>query len=443
MSSFIPEDFESLQLTDTMATTRSMTAGGIARIPSVRPLHGPESSRLIYEVAIPDENPRGEDVAFMGLNHERMDLTGIRRTVDGRHIQMDYKLHLTVSVRRRTRSSKERLSCNCGNWSERLPYPCMVCTPLFPSLSMVLTRKLQCMYRAQDDLTRATLCLPPNDFPRSSNHALRMGSENKVDVVLTRPRDGQMFRIDGHDLVRANGEESVVEKIQLLSYESDDEKATKKKIIDILNVFEPIGGANVLDPNSPSTLRMQHWSDFSAYFAEYAKRDPSIVNSLSRLFRGDPPALLALEKQYHEVEMCFSKFDRLGYDERVCKRSLEWCSLMISSICNEAARQHIPIPDRVRASAASTIIYMLNGICSRFHHGRDLYHEIMTDRPQDVWNPIFATLRVIRPLGNDQSSQFSDIYESVSNVLPQELLEHFDGEIARLHGAPAAPAPQT
>jgi hypothetical protein len=132
MSNFIPEDFEGLQLTDPMATTRSMTAGGIARIPSIRPTHDPNGRRLVYEAAVPesslrdDENVRGEDVAISGLNHERMDLTGIRTTDNGRLIHMDYKLHLTVSSKQRRQFGTERLSCNCGNWSERLPHPCAV-----------------------------------------------------------------------------------------------------------------------------------------------------------------------------------------------------------------------------------------------------------------------------------------------------------------------------
>jgi hypothetical protein len=434
MSNFIREDFEGLQLTDPMATTRSMTADGIVRILGERPGDGPGGGRLVYEVVIPD-NASGQDVASSGLNHTQMDLTGIRISEDGRLLHMDYKLHLTVSNelqvtvsnRRKRQIVTERLSCDCGNWSERFPYPCMVSIYLAISLSKFLTDGLQCMYKAQDDLTRATLDLPPADFPKSSKHSIRMGSENKVDVVLTRQRDNQMFRIDGHELVAAQGVDLVVHSIKTRSSESEDERERRRRIVKFLHVLGPVELVSN-HPNRPKrSRRAECWNEFSAFFAEYAKRDPSILNNLSQLLNGIPNAILALEKQHEEVKLCFAEFDRsLDYDERVCKRSLEQSAGVIRAICEEDAGQHIS--DDVSFSATSAIVYMLEEICSRNSHDRNLYRQIMTDQPEEFWNPVLVTLSLVRPLDDGLRRSLGMIHNRVGggiHYLRHDLLDLF------------------
>jgi hypothetical protein len=130
------EDFEALHLSDPMATTRSMAAERKTRVTSVRPVSrrnpiGP----LEYIVDIPEnagdnENTRGVDVAVAGLDVQRIDLTGIRESENGNYT-LDFKQHITVSVNQRRQGATQRQSCDCGNWSRRLPHPCMVNTQTF------------------------------------------------------------------------------------------------------------------------------------------------------------------------------------------------------------------------------------------------------------------------------------------------------------------------
>jgi hypothetical protein len=128
------EDFEALHLSGPMATTRSMAAERKTRVTSVRPVNrqNPIGS-LDYSVDIPenpgdDENVRGVDVAVAGLDAQRIDLTGIRETENGNYT-LEFKQHITLSINQRRHGTTARQTCDCGNWSRRLPHPCMVSTP--------------------------------------------------------------------------------------------------------------------------------------------------------------------------------------------------------------------------------------------------------------------------------------------------------------------------
>jgi hypothetical protein len=250
-----------------------------------------------------------------------------------------------------------------------------------------------------------------------------MGSENKIDVVLTRTRDSQMFLIDGHELIRANGEDLVTDVINSRSSETNIERERKQQVLGLLKAF--VGEANIEDNRPRSTFRATYWKVISAYFAEYAKRDPSIVNNLSQLIDETPPALLALETQQEQVELCFVDFDNCrAYDERQCKRSLEFCARKIANICDARHR----LPRRVKFSATSTIIYMLHEICSRTNDDRNLYSDILTDEPEDFWTHIFSTLRAVHPLEVDQKESLEMIYHQVYTGRPffkQTLLDDF------------------
>jgi hypothetical protein len=264
----------------------------------------------------------------------------------------------------------------------------------------------------------------PRGFPRPPYLPVSIDSGGN-EVVVKGQHDRQEFQLSARELIEAVGEHAILQNIQ--ARETPVEAEVKDAFLEFMDIFKVQRLRNNSPPRPQFNFRMAGFERVAEALAEYTKQDPVFVATLNRVLSLTDHQAMRLEGWKDTVGQCFAAYDdlRTSYDQRQCKRSLERCASKISQICVRAAGQAQVVDSNVRASAACTLIFMLKGICHRFA----LYDEIMSDQPEELWEPVLKSLAIIGGLAllPDQADEFDEIYALVQREPPlkNHLLDRF------------------